>query len=131
MLPFSQRLSAAAAAFQCIGVVASVTGIGLYGGSSLPTIPATVAQLNALAAVYGQLINTYPKLYHQDVANQQAVLNTIVNTLVTTVTSLVATLNSMTAGTPDQAVILKGYQITAANALTQLTAVQSAQTDGE
>ena len=118
-IPFSRRTTASTAVFSCI-FIASPQGA--------QTLSPSVPNLSALALEYAQLVNLYPQLIHQDVANQQTVLTAAITSAITIVTALSATLQSMTA-TGDAAFILNGFRIVAANALTNLNAALAAGTE--
>lgn len=122
-IPFSQRTTAAVAVFACIFIASPQGAQGLRG--------VTVAQISALALEYGQLINLYPSLITQDVANQQSVLNAEIASAITIIGNLSTTLAGMTASTPDSQVILAGWQSIVANMLVQVKAAGAAPGDAE
>lgn len=115
-LPFSRRTTVAIAVFDCIAIASPSTGA--------PLLAATAAIQAALASEYAQLINIYPVLIRQDVANQQAVLDAAINTALTAITALNTTLQSMVA-TGDRAVLLSYWQVVVANAMRSVQTVIS------
>jgi hypothetical protein len=118
MLPFSRRTTASVCVFSCMFVASPmqgapllVVGNGIIGG--------------ALALEYAQLVVLYQSLRQQDIANQETVLNSLINQAVTQVAALRATLATITV-TGMSALILAGFRIVVANALTNLKAAQAA-----
>jgi hypothetical protein len=115
-LPFSRRTTAAVCVFACHQIS------GPYGAQVFAFGDGIV--LAQLQTYYAQLFSEYRILRHQDVVNQENVLNTAISNAVTTVTSLKATIDSLMAR-PNATFILTGYQIVVANALVNLLAAQN------
>jgi len=114
-LPFSKRMTAAAAVFACLAIASP------RGAQQLTTIPATIA---ALALSYAQLIKIYPALIHQDTANNLVDLYAAIGLAVIAVGALNTTLQAMSAS-GDAGVQLRQMQIVVANALSTLNNVQA------
>ena len=117
-IPFSERTTASIAVFSCVFVASPMQGAGQFT-TDVPTI-------TALQLAYAQLINLYPQLIHQDVANQKAVLTSLIGQAVTIVTSLNTTVGSIMAvsNDPNRAQLAVMQSITQ-SALASLKAAQS------
>lgn len=110
-LPFSKRLTAAVAVFDCI-FIASPQGAQQFAfGNGLI--------LGPLQSEYAQLNSVYGILRRQDVPSQKTVLYAAINKAVTIVASLNATTQAMTA-TGDAGIQLAGMKVMVANALATL-----------
>ncbi len=115
-ISFSLRTSTAIAVFSCIFVASPMQGARQFT-SDVPTV-------TALQLRYAELINLYPQLVHQDVANQRVVLYGLIAQALTIVSSLNTTVQGMSA-TGDQGVQLKIMQGIVQSALASLNAVTS------
>jgi hypothetical protein len=91
------------------------------GAQSLTSTATTIA---ALQLYYSQLISLYQQLRQQDVANQETVLDNLINQSVTVVSNLKTTIDTMMQ-TGDAYFVLYGYQVMVANGLTNLLNAQS------
>jgi hypothetical protein len=117
-LPFSKRTTTSVAVFSCIFVASPMQGAKQFT-TDVPTI--TALQLD-----YAGLINLYPQLIHQDVANQQVVLDSLIAQAITIISSLNVTVASIMALAVDpnraQLAVMKSV---VASALASLNTVQS------
>ena len=114
-LPFSKRLTAAAAVFAVIEIASPI---------GAPTLTSDVPTRIALQLEYAQLNVVYTQLSHQPTANNQADLYGAIDSAVTIVGNLNTTIQSMTAS-GDSGVVLNGMKTVVANSLTQLRKVQN------
>ena len=119
-LAFSKRQTTSVAVFSCIFVASPMQGARQFT-SDVPTI--TALQLD-----YAQLINLYPQLIHQDIANQESTLDGLISQAITIVGSLNTTVAGIMAVSNDpnraQLAVMQGIT---ASALASLNAAQSAE----
>lgn len=114
-IPFSKRTTAAVAIFSCL-FIASPQGA--------QTLATNYTQLSSLAFEYGQLINSYHLLVHQDTANNEADLDAEVVAAAEIVANLKATLGTMTA-LGDNILLLAQMRSVVANALVNIVKAES------
>lgn len=121
-LPFSRRTTTSVAVFSCIFVASPMQGARQF--------TTDVPSITALQLDYAQLINLYPQLLHQDVANQAAVLDILIAEAITIIGQLNTAVDAVTALVTDpnraQLVVM---QTIVASALASLKAVQADQDD--
>jgi hypothetical protein len=114
--PFSLRLTTAVAVFNCL-FIASPQGAQQF-------VFGNGAVIGALQLDYAQLVTLYAELRHQDIPNQEVVLDGFIATAITTVSSLMTTVDAIVE-TGDAGVVLQGMQTVVANALGSLKNAQS------
>lgn len=114
-LLFSKRTTTAVTVFLCLSVSRDAW-----------RQTTNVAQISALHLVHAQLFSIYRQVRHQDIANQAAVLATIITKAQTAIVSLNATVQAI-APTLQNSEELPGLQLICENAVQVMVDVQAAE----
>jgi hypothetical protein len=115
-IPFSKRTTCAVTVFAC-----------LQASKQAQKLTSVVAQLNALQLEQAALFHVYRKVLHQDIANQEAVLDGIIAQAATAIGNLNTTVQGMTPpfNNPDGQIQLVDLQTLLTNAVVMMTVLQS------
>lgn len=117
MLPFSKRTTTAVTVFACLQI-----------SKQAQPLTTNVAQIGVLQLEMATLFHIYRRIIHQDVANQAAVLDTIIALAADSIQSLSTTVNAITPpSNPDQVIVLQDYQLILENAVVVMASVQAAE----
>jgi hypothetical protein len=77
----------------------------------------SVPQISALSLNYAKLLRVYRQLCHQDIANQEIILQSLIAEAGSVIGDLNATVQAITS-TPSNSIVLTEVQIKAQNAVT-------------
>jgi hypothetical protein len=115
-LPFTRRTTTAVTIFACMTVA--------YSAWSLPGL--TVPQVTALHLDHAELFSIYKQVIHQDVANQESVLDGLISQAATAIIALNITMQGI-GSTPTSAFDLADMHLVTANAVYVMINVQAAE----